>query len=109
MSLLKDKVALVCLDFAVRWIDAYPAKSRTTEEVLASLADFKGPDVHVKAVYSDNASEIMNAVKQLHASTLSVTCTPHVPQTNGAAENCVRKITEGTSCSLVQSGFNHKW
>ena len=63
MSIHKDKVALVCLDFAVRWIDAYPAKSRTTEEVLASLADFKGPDVHVKAVYSDNAPEIIAAVR----------------------------------------------
>ena len=36
-------------------------------------------------------------------------CTPHVPQTNGAAENSVCKVTEGTSCALVQSGFSYQW
>ena len=32
---------------------------------------------------------------------------PHIPQTNGVAENAVRKVTEGTSCALEQSGFSH--
>ena len=100
-----DKVALVVMDFAIRWIDAYPARSRDTDEVTESLQMFAGPDQQIKAVYSDNASEIMGAVSRLKG--LVTTCTPHIPSTNGAAENCVRKVTEGTSCSLVQSGFGH--
>ena len=83
-SLQQDKVALICYDFVVRWIDGFPAKSRSTEEVLQSLREFAGPDQHVKAIYSDNASEITNAVRMLDS--LPVTCTPHVPQTNGIAE-----------------------
>ena len=30
-----------------------------------------------------------------------------MPQTNGVAENCVRKIKEGGGCGIVQSGVNH--
>jgi hypothetical protein len=29
-----------------------------------------------------------------------------MPQTNGVAENCVRRVKEGGGCAIVQSGFN---
>ena len=34
------------------------------------------------------------------------TATPGMPQTNGVAENCVRRTKEGGGCGIVQSGFN---
>lgn len=104
-SIDRDKVALVSLDFATRLLDAFPAHCRSTDEVVESLLQFCGPDQIIKAFYSDNASEITSAVRRLQG--FPVTCTPHVPQTDGAAENSVRKVTEGTSCPLVQSGFGH--
>ena len=38
-----------------------------------------------------------------------VTSTSHCAETDGIIERAVRRITEGTSCSLFQSGFNDLW
>jgi hypothetical protein len=37
------------------------------------------------------------------------TCTPHRSETNGMAENAVKRVKEGTSCSISQSGFVYAW
>ena len=37
------------------------------------------------------------------------TCTPYTPATNGVAERAVRRVKEGTSASLVQSGLSDRW
>lgn len=103
----QDRVALVILDCATRYLVAYPAKSRGTHEVKDAFIKFLGLETVPTAVYSDNAGEITAAVKELNGT--PVTCTPHVPQTNGAAENSIRKVTEGTSCALVQSGLSYQW
>ena len=53
--------------------------------------------------YSDNSGEIKAAMKFLQLP--HNTCCPHVPQTNGIIESAVKKVKEGTSCTLSQSGF----
>ena len=68
---------------------------------------FLGPDTKPKAYYSDNAAEIKASVVALGIP--PSTSTPHIPQTNGIAENCVRKVSEGTACLLLQSGFSSHW
>ena len=35
--------------------------------------------------------------------------TPHRSETNGTAERAVRRIKEGTSAVLLQSGLDEKW
>ena len=35
--------------------------------------------------------------------------TPHRSETNGIAERAVRRVKEGTSAVLLQSGLNESW
>ena len=35
--------------------------------------------------------------------------TPHRSETNGIAERAVRRVKEGTSAVLLQSGLNENW
>ena len=37
------------------------------------------------------------------------TSTPHRSETNGIAERAVRRVKEGTSAVLLQSGLNENW
>ena len=37
------------------------------------------------------------------------TSTPYRSQTRGVAERAIRIVKEGTSCTLVQSGFDEVW
>ena len=61
------KEALVVLDRATRWIDCYPLRTKTWEDVLKSLIDFRDPRDVVKLVYSDNAGEIIKALTKIQA------------------------------------------
>ena len=40
---------------------------------------------------------------------INCTSTPHRSQTNGSAERAVRRVKEGTSAVLLQSGLDEKW
>ena len=37
------------------------------------------------------------------------TTIPHRSETNGVIERAIRRVTEGTSACLVQSGLNEEW
>ena len=58
-------------------------------------------------VYTDNSEELAKACKT--KTWYQDTSFPYRPETNGVAERAVRKVKEGTSCALVQSGFNVEW
>ena len=34
---------------------------------------------------------------------------PYDPSSNGVAENAIRRVKEGTTCNLIQSGLNMSW
>ena len=84
---------------------AYADKRKTAEATIKAMQEFFGSTIRevCKHVYSDNSGEIKAAMKFLQLP--HDTCCPHVPQTNGIIESGVKKVKEGTSCTLNQSGF----
>ena len=60
-----------------------------------------------KVSYTDNSLEFGKSCGDLpwnHS-----TSTPHRSETNGIAKRTVRRIKEGTSEVLMQSGLGNKW
>ena len=58
-------------------------------------------------MYTDNSLELGKACGDL--SWNHCTSTPHRSETNGIAERAVRRVKEGTSAVLLQSGLDEKW
>ena len=103
----KDKFLLVVQDQFTMWIQAYAVKSKSARDTAAIFQKFLGPDVKPGVVYTDGSAEFKNALAQLGMS--HATSTPRRPQTNGIAERAIRRVKEGTSCAIVQSGFVEEW
>ena len=104
-----DTCSLVVQDRFTMWIGSYPAKSKDSNETTESLRHFVGPvdKSQLKMFYSDGAGE-------LHKSATNIgfqhePSTPHRPQSNGVAENAVRRVLEGTRAVLFASGLSHAW
>ena len=60
-----------------------------------------------KVIYTDKSLEFGKACEDL--SWNHCTSTPHRSETNGIAGRAVRRIVEGTSAVLLQSGLGEKW
>ena len=66
------------------------------------------PDRKPKVIYTDNSLEFGKACEDL--SWNHCTSTPHRSETTGIAERAVRRVKEGTSAVLLQSGLNEsRW
>ena len=62
---------------------------------------------NLKSIYTDNSLEFGKACEDL--SWNHCTSTSHRSETNGIAERAVRRVKEGTSAVLLQSGLNENW
>ena len=60
-----------------------------------------------KLIFTDNALEFGKSYEDL--SWNHGTSTPHRSETNGIAERAVRRMKEGTSAMLLQSGLDENW
>ena len=94
-------------DLATQWIQAYPCKNKTSQETQRSLQKFLEPERKPKVIYTDNSLEFGKACEDL--SWNHCTSTPNRSETNGIAERAVRRVKEGTSAVLLQSGLNQSW
>ena len=96
------RYAVVVLDLATQWIQAYPCKNKTSQETQRSLQKLLEPERKPKVIYTDNSFEFGKACEDL--SWNHCTSTPHRSETNGIAERAVRRVKEGTSAVLVAIG-----
>ena len=101
------RYAIVVQDLATQWIQSYPCKTKTSQETQRSLQKFLEPDRKPKVIYTDNSLEFGKACEDL--SWNHCTSTPRRSETNGIAERAVRRVKEGTSAVLLQSGLDEKW
>ena len=101
------RVSLIILDRYTHWLQGYAAKQKTAEETKRDFQRFLGPQVQPEHVFTDGSPEFKRALGDLGFS--KDTSRPYRPQTNGVAERAGRKVKEGTSCLLLQSGFNAGW
>ena len=64
------------------------------------------PNRKPKIIYTNNSLEVGKSCEEL--SWNHCTSTPHRSQTHGIAERAVRRVKEGTSAVLLQSGLGEK-
>ena len=101
------RYAIVVQDLATQWIQSYPCKTETSQETQRSLQKLLEPNRKPKVIYTDNSTEFGKSCADI--SWNHCTSTPHRSETNGIAERAVRRVKEGTSAVLLQSGLNEKW
>ena len=92
---------------ATQWIQSYPCKTKTSQKTQRSPQKFLDPNRKPKVIYTDNSLEFAKACEDL--SWNHCTSTPHRSETNGIAERSVRRVKEGTSAVLLQSGLDENW
>ena len=99
--------AVVVQDLATQWIQSYPCKTKSSHETEKSLLKFLEPSHAPKVVSSDNSMKFGKACEDL--SWNHSTSTPHRSETHGIPERAVRRVKEGTSAVLLQSGLDERW
>ena len=57
------RYAVVVQDLATQWIQPYPCKTKTSQEIQKSLQKFLEPDRKPRVIYTDNALELAKRVK----------------------------------------------
>ena len=101
---LETRYAVVVQDPMDPGIRAKQKLHRKPKEACkSSWSPSRKPEV----IYTDNSLEFGKACEDL--SWNHCTSTPHRSETNGIAERAVRRVKEGTSAVLLQSGLNESW
>ena len=103
----RARAALTVLDRGTGWLACYPLPGKSADAAYAALSDFEGPRSLVQKFYSDNAPELVQAVRRLGWS--HETSTPGQPQTNGVAERANRTVLEGARTILEHAGLPPQW
>ena len=101
------RYAVVVQDLVTQWIQTYPCKNKTSQETQRNFQKFLESERKPKVIYTNNSLEFGKACEDL--SWNHCTSTPHRSQTNGITERAVRRVKEGTSAVLLQSGLNESW
>ena len=106
-SRIGKTASLTINDRCTNWTQSFASKHKDAEETKHGFKRFLGPQQLPEHVYTDGSKEFENACKDLGY--LHDVSTPHAPETNGIIERANRRIIEGTSCALSQSGLTTEW
>ena len=100
--------AVVVQDLTTQWIQAYPCKNKNfpgnTKGACKSSWNRSGSLKSFTLTIPWNSGKACEDLSWNHC-----TSTPHRSETNGIAERAVRRVKEGTSAVLLQSGLNESW
>ena len=94
------RYVVVVQDLATKWLQSYPCVTKTSQK---SLMKFLEPTRKPKVIYTDGSLEFGKSCEELSFNHCA--STPHRQETNGA----VRRVKEGTSAVLLQSGLDNEW
>ena len=101
----EEKNALVVKDIATEFMYVYPNARRTTNAAILAIKHFVGHNDEIGVFYSDNAPELISAMKILQCR--HVLSRDYISKSNAQAERAVRSVLEGTRVNLLQAGLNH--
>ena len=85
----------------------FPCKNKNSQDTNKNLRKFLEPSEKPKVRYTDNSWGFGKSCEEL--SWNHRTSTPYRSETNGIAERAIRRVKEGTSAVLFQSGLGDKW
>ena len=88
-------------------VTVLPVQTKTSQETQKSLNKFLEPTRKPKVIFTDNFLEFGKSCEELSKN--HCTSTPHRSETHGIAERAVRRVKEGTSAVLLQSGLDENW
>lgn len=100
-------VALVVQDRATHWLQGYTSETKSAEDTVDGFNNFMPIGRNPEQVYTDNSEELKKACKikrWYHDTSI-----PYRPETNGVIERANRRLKEGVSCLLQQSGLSTLW
>ena len=101
------RYAVVVQDLATQWLQPYSCETKSSQETQKNLMKFLEPTRKPKVIYTDNSLEFGKSCEEL--SWNHCTSTPHRSETHGIAERAVRRVKQGTSAVLLQSGLDKEW
>ena len=93
-------------DLATQWIQAYPCKNKTSQETQGSLQKFLEPERKPK---SFTLTIPVNLAKPVKISPGIIVRRHHTDRRLIVLLKAVRRVKEGTSAVLLQSGLNESW
>ena len=99
--------AVVVQDLASQWIQSSPCKTKLFRIRRRACKSSWSRTGSLKSFTLTIPLEFGKACEDL--SWNHCTSTPHRSETNGIAERAVRRVKEGTSAVLLQSGLDEKW
>ena len=88
-------------------VTVLPVQNKNFPEDPEEPHEVPGADEETNSHLTDSSLEFGKSCEDL--SWNHCTSTPHRPETNGIAERAVRRVKEGTSSVLSQSGLGNEW
>ena len=94
--------ALVVLDLATQWLDSYPCQTKTSQETQKSQMKFLEPTRKPKVIYSDSSLDLASLARNYF---WIIVRQHHTDLKQLRLQRAVRRVKEGTSAVLLQSGL----